>query len=112
MELSFYVRFIENVVDNWETGEKHKHRIPYIYKDKQRNYFTDFIISNRVIEIKPHVLTSTEQNVSKYTAAVDFCKRHNKIFEVFTEKMITRITQPEIDMLVKNNDLILIGGKK
>lgn len=65
MELSF---IIDNL-DKISTAESKKYKIEYELNGVKRNYFPDFIIENKIIEIKPQKLWKTLENSVKFEKA-------------------------------------------
>lgn len=69
-ELKF-VLDLEVANQEWSTGEKKKISVPYISPTgSQRSYFPDFIVGQRVIEVKPRRLWNSPQVLAKKNAAM------------------------------------------
>ena len=77
---------------NWSSEEI---KIPYIYDDKNRNYYPDFWVDmidksgkrvQKLIEIKPHYQRTMKVNKAKWSAAEDYCQENDMEFLVMTEK--------------------------
>jgi len=85
-ELSYFIQIIERFNLPWESAEKKKYKIPYLKDGKKRNYFADFLISNKyLVECKPKKLWNTIENKLKREAAINFCENRGwkyKIVEV------------------------------
>lgn len=65
----------------YTNGEKI--RIPYIdFKGNNRTYAPDFLIDNKLIEIKPIRLQDSPNNLLKFQAAKEYCKNNNLDFWV------------------------------
>ena len=115
LELSFIVNFLEAKHIVWESGELHKHLIPYISIDgRQRNYFPDFITKNNIIEIKPSRLTTHGNNINKMNAAIEHAKENNKTYKMYTEKDFNSLTKTQVWELEQTGNLVFTskGGKK
>jgi hypothetical protein len=70
LELSFFIREIENSNIKWESGEKRKYQV--IYKDSKgvdRTYRPDFVVGKTIYEVKPVKLQKTKLNQEKFEAA-------------------------------------------
>lgn len=102
LELSFIKYFIDNNI-SFVNGEKIK--IPYIMEGVQRNYFPDFIIDNKIIEIKPTSLLNNDQNLLKFEAAR---KIYGDNFIILTEYDIIKLEFEEINELLDCGDLKFI----
>jgi hypothetical protein len=78
------IKIIERFNLSWETGESKKYVVEYYdYKGNKRNYFPDFIISNKyVIEIKPKSLIGSDLVSRKKNAAIIFYKKLNLIYKI------------------------------
>ena len=61
-------------------------KLPYLYRKNKRWYIPDFIVGNRLIEIKPNYMVNKKRNIAKFVAARQYCQQNNMIFEVITEK--------------------------
>jgi hypothetical protein len=89
-ELSYMIKVLEEQQLNWKTPDK-SFKILYIdYAGKNRTYFPDFIIDNRVIEIKPLKLHNTPKILAKKKAAEDFCKSQNMTYELIDPIMLSK----------------------
>ncbi len=88
-ELSFMINFIEKNNLLWKTPDK-EFKIPYTdYNGKDRFYFPDFIIGNKVIEIKPLKLQNSPQVLAKKNAAELFCKSLNMLYEIIDPELLS-----------------------
>lgn len=63
--------------------------IPYMFEGRVRNYIPDVMVTRagkqQLVEVKPAVLTDTEQNVQKASAARNWCDQNGIEFLVITE---------------------------
>jgi len=100
-ELTYMVKIIERFNLKWESAETNKYKIEYIsYNGNKRNYFPDFIISDKyLIESKPRKLWSSDNVVRKKEAALIFCNNNNLIYKLID---IGVLTHEEIKSLYDN----------
>lgn len=63
-----------------------KHKIPYWFEGKVRNYFPDINIGKTIFQIKPKGLINLKQNLAKFQAARIYCKKHYLEFGVLTQQ--------------------------
>ncbi len=102
----FFMILLDKFNLAWESGETVEHRIPYFdNQGKKRNYFPDFIVSNKYIfEIKPKWQHTNPLVVSKRLAAEVLCaKRGWKYFII--EPFIDRdMVMNSIDHIVFDKD--------
>lgn len=63
-----------------------KHKIPYQFEGKSRNYFPDIDIEKCIFQIKPKKLINSRQNLAKFQAAKDYCKKYHLEFGVLTQQ--------------------------
>lgn len=87
----FYLEFLDDVV----FFEEQPVNIPYIYKDKNKNYFPDFkiIVSSGecfIVECKPISDISLEKNQIKFFIGEEWCNLNNKTFLIVTDKKIMK----------------------
>jgi hypothetical protein len=84
-----------------------KHRIPYLLGGKERTYCPDYVIGDKVYEIKPRALLETKENKTKFSAAKEYCEKRNLSFGVVTEKTfdLTQYTEQDIMNLIDENVL-------
>jgi len=104
MELSYMINEIEKNNLEWKSVETWDFKI--IYEDEngvERNYFADFLIGNRLIEIKPQKLQNTVRNSLKRKAAEEYCKQHSLIYEVMDYE---KISFDKMKKLVESNEVI------
>jgi hypothetical protein len=90
LELSYMVNVIESGGLRWESAEKRELMITYTdYEGKIKNYFADFLINkNTLVECKPKRLWNTPKVTCKKTAAENFCKINNMVYQLTdTEKI-------------------------
>lgn len=67
----------------WKTGETKEFCIEYIsYDGKKRTYRPDFIVGNKMIEIKPKRLHETPLVKLKAEAGIQKCKDLNLIYNL------------------------------
>lgn len=77
-ELTYFVKEIENKNLKWESGEKKKYIVKYMFNNQERTYRADFIIENKyMIEIKPLKLHESQSVQAKAQAAIKFCQENN-----------------------------------
>jgi hypothetical protein len=102
-ELTYMIKVIERFNLEWETGENKKYVVEYCdYKGNKRNYFPDFIISNKyVVEIKPKKLFKSDLVVRKKNAA-----------SLFYEKINLKYKLISIDSIPTNEIIELYNEKK
>ena len=108
MEASFIIKYLEpnNII--FENGELKKYSIPYIYEGNPRNYFCDFVADGVFYEIKPKALHKNIKNIAKWDAAKIWCGERGYEFKIFSEFDYDKLTQEEIDNLIKDGKLVLI----
>ena len=63
-------------------------RIPYVFEGRDRTYSPDFIIGDRMIEIKPAFLLEDPIIVAKRLAAEKYCSENSLRYEFLTENDI------------------------
>jgi len=71
---------MEGVGTIWATGETL--HIPYVFNGKDCTYRPDFLIGNRVIEIKPARLHSSPRVSAKHDAATAYCEARGLTYEL------------------------------
>jgi len=71
--------------------------ISYIYSVENRNryYIPDFLIEynngvKKMVEVKPSFYLNYQINKDKFKAAKEYCRRRNILFEIWTEKRISK----------------------
>jgi hypothetical protein len=90
-----------------------KLKIPYFFGGITRYYRPDYLINNKfLIEIKPYLLCKTEQNRTKIFAAINFCKKNNYIFRLYTEKYFKNFYGVDSGYLLKKEAIELIKNNK
>lgn len=99
-----YIIYLKNENISFDIGEKQKYKIQYFIDNKEKNYFPDFIVGSKVIEIKPKALTKTKENKAKYYFARLKFKNN---FIILTEDDIVKPNIHDLDNLLKNNKIIL-----
>ena len=85
---STYARMLD--ADHTVTAWEHEpFRIPYIFEGSARNYVPDFLVTREsdlfLIEVKPKMLTETEQNSTKQVAAQTWCEVNSVTYVSITE---------------------------
>lgn len=107
-ELSYMIYVIERFNFKWESAETKKFKIEYIdWKNSSRTYHPDFLIEGKyLVEIKPKRLWNSDGVKRKKEAAIKFCDENNLTYKL-TESP-KQITFLEIQILIKNNNLIFI----
>ena len=70
----------------------------YKYKNNIRNYIPNFLViykfgKQKFIEVKPKYLIDTEKNQAKFKAAREYCKKHNMIFEIWSDDKIKELQE-------------------
>lgn len=101
-ELSYMIKVLEAEQLDWKTPDK-DFKIPYIdYTGQTRTYFPDFIIDNRLIEIKPVKLHNTPKVIAKKEAAEKFCLSQNMVYELVDPPMLS---EEEIKQLYINGQI-------
>ena len=81
-EACFMIRMDEEGKE-WKSGESIS--IPYEFEGKSRTYHPDFIIGNKIIEIKPKRLINSSLILAKTKAAKNFCSQNGYEYEIFEE---------------------------
>lgn len=78
LELSYMVNYIEKEKLNWESAESKEYQIKYLdFEGKVRNYYPDFVIDgNKLVEIKPKRLWSSDKVKRKMEAGIEFAKNN------------------------------------
>ncbi len=88
-ELSYMINVIEEQGLSWNVATK-DYKITYIdYNGITKNYFPDFIIGNKIIEIKPKKLHHSPKVLIKKMAAESFAKNHNMIYELIDPPLLS-----------------------
>ena len=110
LELSYMINVIEKQKLNWKNGELKEYKIPYIdYDGKQRNYFPDFVIENKIIiEIKPKNLKNSQVVLSKKQGALEWCKKYNFEYQLILSNEFQNLTKEEIKILHDSNKIKFI----
>jgi hypothetical protein len=86
-ELSYVIRILEPSNIEWKSGETIS--IPYVSNGHSRTYRPDFLVNDKVIEIKPLAMQSLPINVCKFSAARDWCTKLNLEFVVCDVRVLT-----------------------
>ena len=88
-ELSYMINVINKNSLDWKPGEGSV-RIKYTFFDgTERNYSPDFIIGNKMIEIKPKKLQATPLVQLKAKAASEYCLNNQMEFELIDPQILT-----------------------
>jgi len=75
--------------DNIKKFDRCPYKIKYIFKDKKKRYFPDFLVNDsEIIEIKAEWELTTEQFLAKKLAAEQFVNENNLKFTIWTERQI------------------------
>lgn len=103
-ELTYMLQLEESGI-NWVSAENI--RIPYKCPlGKDRTYSPDFLIENKLVEIKPIRLQETPLVSVKTLAAEEYCKKNNLIYEIIDVNIDTNL----IDKYI--NDIKFAGNYK
>lgn len=92
LELSFMLQY-----DKATSAEKIS--IEYVKDDVRRTYRPDFVLGDKIIELKPKAMLTLEENQLKFAAAR---RQFNDRFVVLTEDDIVKITVDQLKTLVDN----------
>lgn len=95
-ELSYMINVIERFNLEWKNGETQEFKVKYTdWEGKEKNYFPDFIISNKyMVEVKPKKLWGSPKVKLKEEGAKIFCKDNGLVYKLVdarklsTEEMI------------------------
>jgi hypothetical protein len=83
MELSYVIKELENKGIPWCSAEKRELTIPYEDEDgNPRTYRADFLVGDKLIEVKPKSLHSTKRNLAKKKGALLFCEENGYEYEM------------------------------
>jgi DNA-directed RNA polymerase subunit RPC12/RpoP len=96
-ELMFIINMEKDCIEI-KTGESLL--IPYYYNNLDYTYRPDFIIGNRIIEIKPTRLQKDLEVVAKKEAAERYCKLNNLFYQILDIKVDIKTIYYN---LIKNN---------
>lgn len=81
-ELS-YIIYMEDAGIHWESGESKRFFIEYTDVDgKRKNYWPDFILESKIVEIKPSALQTHPHIIAKANAAIEYCGLNNWVYEM------------------------------
>ncbi len=75
-----YMMRLEAEGVSWQSAESIC--IPYVFQGGDRTYHPDFLVGQRLIEIKPRAYQWTENNLAKQLAAEAYCATHGMTYEV------------------------------
>lgn len=65
------------------------YKIPYIFENKKKRYFPDFLLNNsEIVEVKAEWELMTEQLLAKKIAAEQFVKENNMKLTILTERQL------------------------
>jgi hypothetical protein len=107
-ELSYIYYELEVKMIDWKSAENI--RIPYInYDGKDRTYSPDFLVGNKLIEIKPEKLIDSPLIKLKTEAALKYCKENTLEFEILDYHIIDI---KDLDKLIDNGKVILTEKTK
>jgi len=99
LELSYLV-YLDSSDIYFETAEAKEYRISYIKNNTDRTYHPDFVIGDKIIEVKPKKLINTIDNQLKFAAAK---LRYGDKFIIITEDDIPKLSDDEVYKLYDNN---------
>lgn len=85
-ELCFMIDCDEKGI-KYESAERKKFEIKYKFNGADRTYKPDFLVGNKLIEIKPIRLHKTPNIIAKKEAAEQFCKRNGLIYELIDQEI-------------------------
>ena len=99
-----YMLYLDSQGISWKPAEKIV--IKYINWDgKERTYRPDFLVGNKIIEIKPLKMQETPNIKCKTAAAIEFCIKNNLIYEITDSKIETDLIKEAYDnKLIKFHD--------
>lgn len=80
--------------------------IKYMFNGRQRTYRPDFILDDKIIELKPNALLSTSENRAKFEAAR---AQLGEAFIVLTDRDVLKLQLNELAMLVQAGTVSLIA---
>jgi len=102
LELSYMIYLSENNID-YKTAETKEYEVIYEYNNGKITYRPDFIVDEKIIEIKPSNLVNTEINKIKFIEAKNI---FGKNFKVLTEKDFPQLR--DITKFIENGDVKLM----
>jgi len=105
LELSFMIKMEQENKTIETLSGKNNYKINYNFNGVQRTYFPDFLVDNKIIEIKPKRLCNTQQNIKKFEAAKE---KYGDNFQVITEFEFDKINFDEIILLEESGELKFI----
>lgn len=109
-ELCYVIEHIEPRSLEWKTGENADYCIPYTkYDGSARTYRPDFIVGNRMVEIKPKRLWNTPLITLKRIAAEKFCFDRGLTYELVD---IGPLQCNKLEMLVEQGRVKLTEKSK
>jgi hypothetical protein len=85
-----YMKYLEDCPDIL-TYQYESLRLPYFYRNKRRWYIPDFVVGNKIIEIKPKYFVNRRRNLAKFAIARIYCAANNMSFEIITEEELKKI---------------------
>ena len=72
--------------DNIEKFDRCTLKITYMFENKRKKYFPDFLLNkNEIVEVKANWELTSEQVLAKVRAAKQFAKENNMKFKILTE---------------------------
>jgi len=104
LELYMIKYLIDNNIE-FISGEKEEFKIPYIFEGVYKNYFCDYIIGNKRIELKPLFAMKDLKNIEKFKAAK---KIYGKDYIILNENDIPYVNTDELKYSYINGDLKFI----
>lgn len=81
-ELHYMINVIEKNNLEWDCGEKKQYSVKWTLNGINKTYHSDFIIGNRMIEIKPKSLWNSKNVQLKAIAANDWCSLNGMTYEL------------------------------
>jgi hypothetical protein len=103
MELSFLVHFNNNDAKSAEN----LYSIPYVDNGKKKTYRPDYVVENKVYEVKPKKLI--QFNSRKIDAAKLYFSKINIEYVVFTEDDFHYLSINEVKKILRENKASLIN---
>ena len=91
-----------------------KHRIKYIFENKEYTYCPDIVINDCICEIKPKELVNLELNRYKFKALEEYCSKFNLKYEIITDEKynLSYINMEYVDDLIKRDIIRILDSPK
>lgn len=107
-ELGYIYYELDLKLIDWKSAENI--RIPYVsYTGNNRTYSPDFLVGNKLIEIKPERLIESPLIRLKTEAAIKYCEDNNLEFEIIDYRVINI---QDLDRLIEDGKVILTDKTK